>query len=212
MSKTVSIIDYGLGNILSVSRAVSTLGFHVDMATTVKEVQSSDFLILPGVGSFNLGVSELRERALFDPINQHMQSGKPLLGICLGMQLLFESSEECKHAKGFGFISGKVVRVVPDISSIKVPHIGWSRLAINNNVEQKASEDLAQAIDDSYAYFVHSYHPEVNPDSLLATSNYQGHQINAMVKKNNVIGCQFHPEKSGAPGKEILKQIILGLF
>lgn len=211
MVEKVSIVDYGLGNILSVSRAISSLGIQVDLVETPEQIDSSSFLVLPGVGAFNRGISELKSRALIAPIKKHIDSGKPLLGICLGMQLLFDSSDENECGEGLGAIPGKVVRIVPENSDIKVPHIGWSKMIANNGFEDIPLNGIERYVDNKFVYFVHSYHPNVDPSYLLATINYQGCSINAMVKKKNVVGCQFHPEKSGDSGREILKHIFMGL-
>jgi len=202
MHRTVTIVDYGLGNILSVSRAISQFGISVDLATTPEQINSADFLVLPGVGAFNRGMSKLNSRDLTEPIKRHIKFGKPLLGICLGMQLLFDSSEENGNEVGMGVIPGKVVRIVPKDSNIKV---GWTRLIAENSLDDV---DIGRHIHDRFVYFVHSYHPAVDSKYLLATTNYQGCSINAIVQKENVIGCQFHPEKSGEHGKEILRHFL----
>ncbi len=208
MGRSITIVDYGLGNIFSVSRAISYLGFDLDLATTPEHIDSADFLVLPGVGAFNRGMYELRSRDLVEPIKKHIKLGKPLLGICLGMQFLFDSSEESDKEVGFGFIPGRVVRVVPEDSLIKVPHIGWSCLTAENNLGDAGLVSGREYIDNRFVYFVHSYHPDVTSKYLLATTRYQGHSVNAVVKKENVIGCQFHPEKSGEHGKAILNYFL----
>ncbi len=192
----MTIVDYGLGNIFSVARAFSFIGCEVEVTSEPQKIEEADFLILPGVGSFKKGMQELITRNLIEPIKAHAYSDKPLLGICLGMQLLFESSEENGLTPGLGLLPGKVVRIVKQDSPVKIPHIGWGRLdVVRENSGAKFS--LINSIHQKYAYFVHSYHPLPEATHLLATSFYQGQTINSIVMKNNIIGCQFHPEKSG---------------
>lgn len=204
MQKKVTILDYGLGNIFSVSRTFSAFGCQVNIAQSAQQILEADFLVLPGVGAFKKGMDELTSRQFIPPILEFAKSGKPLLGICLGMQLLFEYSEENGTTAGLNLLPGKVVRIVPKDAGVKVPHIGWSRLNIN---PEHAHALTYPDLQDQYAYFVHSYHPMARHEHLLATTNYYGHEINAMVMHKNMLGCQFHPEKSGENFMPFLKQI-----
>jgi glutamine amidotransferase len=206
MQTKVTIVDYGLGNIFSVNRAFSYNNCLVEIASKPEQVKNADFLVLPGVGAFKKGMKELKDRDFIEPILTHAKEGKPLLGICLGMQLLFDSSEENGQTQGLGLIPGKVERIVPDLSIAKVPHIGWGRLNINQE-HFAANHSVLKSLDNKFAYFVHSYHPLCQQNHLLAHTAYHGHTINAMVMKNNIIGCQFHPEKSGHFFLLFLKEI-----
>lgn len=206
MQRKITIVDYGLGNIFSVNRAFSYNNCLVDIASTPEQITHADFLVLPGVGAFKKGMQELQRRHFLEPISNHAKSGKPLLGICLGMQLLFDSSEENGDSQGLGLIPGKVERIIPNDSLAKVPHIGWGRLNVNQN-HFAAKLPLFKNVDNQFAYFVHSYHPICQQKHLLAHTQYHGHKINAMVMKDNIIGCQFHPEKSGHSFLLFLKEI-----
>lgn len=211
MKPTISIVDYGLGNIFSVSRAVADAGFKFKLVCRPHEIADSEYLLLPGVGSFQRGMSELKIRGLIESIHEYVLKGKPILGICLGMQFLFESSEEGSGEKGFGFIPGKVVRIAPNDAKIKVPHIGWSCLKANPEnpaISDKENNAIMSYVDKQFVYFVHSYHPDVESQYLMATSDYKSYSINAMVRRDNVIGCQFHPEKSGKVGSELLRVLL----
>lgn len=201
MIRKIHIADYGLGNLFSVSSAIQKLGYEPVISANIQELEKADFLILPGVGAFQKGMELLQGKGFPDLIFAHVRLGKPLLGVCLGMQMLFESSEENGFSQGLGLIPGHVKRIVDDSSSIKVPHIGWSLLHSTNGM-------LAPVVDQKFMYFVHSYHP-VSEGYCIAKANYQGVDITAMVNKDNIWGCQFHPEKSGQDGLSLLEQIIL---
>lgn len=204
MQHKVTIVDYGLGNIFSVSRTFSTLGCAVEIATTGQQILDAQFLVLPGVGAFKKGMNELAKRHFIDPIHAYTQKGKPLLGICLGLQLLFEGSDENGHTEGLSLLPGRVVRIVPENTNIKVPHIGWSRLQINN---QHARAQSFSFIAQQFAYFVHSFHPLTANTHVLATTSYHDQEINALVVHEHIMGCQFHPEKSGENFMPFLKAI-----
>lgn len=206
--RRISVVDYGIGNIFSICRSIVKAGFEFNLVTRPEEVYSSDYLLLPGVGSFERGMHELKSKNLIDSIREYVQKGKPLLGICLGMQMLFNESDEGLKEKGFGFIPGKVVRIVSENSSVKVPHIGWSCLKVNDSILLKENKNIKESIDEQFFYFVHSYHPIVESQYLLATTNYKNNFINAMVNKDNVIGCQFHPEKSGERGIKLFNLLL----
>lgn len=206
MKKKITIIDYGLGNIFSVSRVFARLNCDVNIAKTAQEIMQSEFLVLPGVGAFKKAMEELYSRDFITSIRKYALSGKPILGICLGMQLFFEKSEENGDFPGLGLIPGKVQRIIPNHSLTKVPHIGWSKLSINP--QHPSSELVKTSLIDKFAYFVHSYHPIALSDHILATTTYEGHTINSMVMKDNIIGCQFHPEKSAENFFDFLSIII----
>ncbi len=200
----VTIVDYGLGNIFSVTRAFLHIGCEVEIATTPLHVEKADFLVLPGVGAFQKGMQELNKLHLVETIRVHAHH-KPLLGICLGMQLLFDSSEENGFTEGLGLIPGKVVKISSDESPIKTPHIGWGKLNIHDKTNQ--FDVIFRTLNGRYAYFVHSYHPLPRPEHLIATTAYRACTINAIVKKDNIVGCQFHPEKSGHQLLQFLEKL-----
>ncbi len=184
---TVTIVDYGLGNILSVQRALEYCGAQVILATSPEQISKASKIILPGVGAFGRAMQELNQRELVQPLTQRVQEGVSLLGICLGMQLLFNESLEMGRHQGLGFVSGKVVpipRLTTTGQKLKIPHVGW-----NDSV-----------------YFVHSFQVIVDdPKAEASYCEYGGHRIAATVRKENIFGCQFHPEKSGPAGLKILK-------
>jgi glutamine amidotransferase len=191
----IAIIDYGMGNLHSVSKAVERLGHAYTITSDKQEILRADKAILPGVGAFGDAMENLRESGLKDTVLAYAASGKPMLGICLGMQLLFTQSEEHGANEGLNLLPGQVVRFRGDY---KVPHMGWNRLTF---VRQSP---LFQGIEEGHVYFVHSYHamPD-NTSDLLATTDY--HQpVTAIVGRDNVYGMQFHPEKSGDIGIKLL--------
>ncbi len=202
----IALIDYGISNLRSVQKAFEHLGTEATLVDTPDRIAQADRLILPGVGAFPAGLQGLRERGLIEPIRQAARDGKPLLGICLGMQLLFESSDEMGETQGFGLLPGKVARIGRQSSAVrglKVPHMGWNQLDIVR--EHPLVRGLASG---SYAYFVHSY--AVYPDQreiVLATTDYGG-AFASIVGRDNVCGLQFHPEKSQAVGLRLLKNFL----
>ncbi|MCZ8513911.1 imidazole glycerol phosphate synthase subunit HisH [Paenibacillus filicis] len=191
----IAIIDYGMGNLHSVSSAVERLGYAYKIITDERELLEADGAVLPGVGAFGDAMENLRETKLDEAVKRFAGSGKPLLGICLGMQLLFTSSEEHGRHEGLGLLPGRVVRFQGDY---KVPHMGWNRL------DFRQPSLLFRDLEEGHVYFVHSYHslPEQTSD-LLATTDYFG-PVTAIVGRNNVYGMQFHPEKSGSVGMRLL--------
>ncbi len=202
----ITIVDYGLGNLMSVARAVAHVGAHPIVTSDPEVVAASEKVILPGVGAFAVAMGFLEGLALDQALAQAHSRGTPLLGICLGMQLLFSESLEFGHTAGLGFIDGTVRPVVgdgPDDVAVRSTHIGWRNLdvadaGINHPL-------LAGTQSDDSVYFVHSYSGHsTNPGHTLATVDYAGAAIAAVVGANNVLGVQFHPEKSGPAGLRIL--------
>lgn len=210
--KKVVVVDYGLGNLYSVQRALEHCGVEkVCVSSSVDDISSADSLILPGVGAFEDGIRGLKELGLIEPIKQHAWESKPLLGICLGMQLLATASEEFGYHSGLDLIQGNVIPIPKDCENgaqRKVPFIGWSVL---NKSEQAGEKDSILSVinSDMAVYLVHSYcfMPD-RLDNLLATYNFQGVQITAAIKSNNTYGFQFHPEKSGEVGLSLLKAFL----
>ncbi len=210
--KKVVIINYGLSNLLSVKNAFSSLGVNASISQHIDEICSSDVLILPGVGAFEDGMKCLNNLDLTEPIKNKAEEGTPLLGICLGMQMLFDESEEFGLHKGLGLIPGRVVKI-PSQSSDgikqKVPHISWNPLFPANNAEDFSGSVLECVHPNEECYFIHSY--EAKPASneyCLAETVYGGRRICAVAQRNHIIGTQFHPEKSGDVGLRILKRLV----
>ena len=199
----VAIVDYGVGNLFSLKCSLSALEAEVTVTSDPEVLRSADQVILPGVGAFGDAAKELRASGLDTVVKELAASGKPLLGICLGMQLLFEKSYEYGEHEGLGLIKGSVVPMqgsIPD--SLKIPHIGWNALKF------KKSTPLFQNIQEGdCVYFVHSFYATDCDEAVIATAEY-GKELTAAVASKNVFGCQFHPEKSGSVGLEILKAFI----
>ncbi len=210
VNKTISIIDYGVGNIMSVISAFEKIGCNVKIVSTQEEVATAQSLILPGVGAFAEGMRNLEKRKLIEPIKQHIAANKPLLGICLGAQLLMSESEEFGNHKGLDIIKGKVIGFKNpkevSIPGYRVPHIMWNSIYQRGNKTWDASI-LSKTHNAFKAYFIHSFYivPE-DSNAILATANYGNQEFCAVVKKENVYGCQFHPEKSGEGGLQIIRE------
>jgi len=195
----IAIIDYGMGNLHSVSKAVERLGYNTIVSAKEEEILAADAAILPGVGAFGDAMDQLVSTGLDKVVKQFVATGKPLLGICLGMQLLFQSSEEHGYHQGLGLLEGEVVRFQGDF---KIPHMGW------NKIEFKQASPLFHQLEEGYVYFVHSFHAKLKQqENLLAVGDYFG-PVTAIVNKDNVFGMQFHPEKSGELGMALLKNFL----
>ena len=206
-SQKIGIIDYGAGNMLNVVNALKYWGAIVDIITNSFDINSADKLVLPGVGAFQDGMSILNSKGLTNPIKNFINSGRPYLGICLGMQFLFERSYEFGVTDGFGIVKGEVClipSVVENMTPRRVPHVGWSKLRNKQN-----SEILKNLSEEDRFYFTHSYRciPK-DPDVISAIVDYQGLSIVAAINQGNVFGTQFHPEKSGASGLKILENFL----
>lgn len=199
----IGIVDYGMGNLFSVSKALERLGVPYVISDDQEELLKADGIILPGVGAFKDAMALLESTHLKETIRAFVHTGKPLLGICLGMQLLFDDSEENGRTKGLGLLPGTVVRIPKedqDGNTYKVPHMGW------NHLHYAKPSILTEGLEEGYVYFVHSYYVhEGEPDVTVASADYAGVRIPAVVSLENVYGMQFHPEKSGELGMELLK-------
>ena len=196
----IAIIDYGMGNLHSVSKAIERLGYEAVLTSDPRAILEADGAILPGVGAFGDAMQNLRNTGLDEVTRYYAQSGKPLLGICLGMQLLFEESEEFGPAEGLGLLPGKVVRFRGDF---KIPHMGWNRL------EFRQASPLFAGLREEHAYFVHSFHAlPGREEDLLAVTDYHG-PVTAIVGRGNLFGMQFHPEKSGEIGMALLRNFLV---
>lgn len=195
----IGIIDYDAGNLRSVEKALQYLGKETIVTRDPEQIRKADKVILPGVGAFGDAMKKLQEYHLDTLIREIADSGKPLLGICLGLQLLFEESEESPGVKGLGVLEGKIRRI-PEGEGLKVPHIGWNSLHLEHN-----GRLFRNIPENSYVYFVHSYYLEAKAPEIVKASTDYGVHIHASVEKNNLFACQFHPEKSSETGLQILK-------
>lgn len=199
----VAIVDYGVGNLFSLKSSFSAIGAKAVVTSSAEELEKADSIILPGVGAFRDASEKLKNSGLENTVVALAKSGKPLMGICLGMQLLFEKSYEYGEHKGLGLIGGEIrpiESVVPN--GFKIPHIGWNSLEI-----KKPSPIFENVNNGEYVYFVHSYYAADCDGSVTAVSDY-GAKLTAAVQSGNIFGCQFHPEKSGETGLKILRSFV----
>jgi glutamine amidotransferase len=201
MNKKVVIVDYGLGNLFSIEQACKYLGYSTTLSSNPEIILGASNLILPGVGSFEVAMRQLNNHDLVKTLHDFVKTGKPIMGVCLGMQLLFNESHEFGKHNGLGFIEGSVVKFPEKVNeqNIRIPHIGWNKI-YNGNLEW-FSTPLSSTKNESLMYFVHSYYvkPVLN-ENILTYSNYDGFEFCSSVKKDNIFGFQFHPEKSGKEG------------
>lgn len=195
------IIDYGVGNLFSLRSSFAAIGRDAELIGTPEAVRKADRLVLPGVGAFEDAARLFRESGLADTVLEEIRKGKPLLGICLGMQLLFDESLEYGRHRGLGIIPGTIRPLRGAIGpGLKIPHIGWNALRFNGTPDPL----FARIRDGDFVYFVHSYYADTDPEHVLAYADY-GIPVTAAVRRGNVYGCQFHPEKSGQAGLNILR-------
>lgn len=192
----IAIVDYGMGNLRSVQKAFEYLGYDAAITDQSKALENASHIVLPGVGAFRDAIAALKAKDLDGMIKKEVAEGKPFLGICLGMQMLFDRSSEDGEYEGLGLIGGEVVRFDTDL---KIPHIGWNTLYYNKRTA------LFDGIDDNYFYFVHSYHAAKVANEDVETTCVYGYEFVASVNRDNVWGVQFHPEKSGDTGLKVLK-------
>jgi len=198
----IGIIDYGMGNLFSVRKALERLNVSYFISENKEELLAADALILPGVGSFKDAMHRLNETGLTGMIRQFVDTGKPLLGICLGMQLLFEESEENGLSEGLSLLPGRVVRFTGETSegvSYKVPHMGW------NNLMFTQPSSITTNVDEGFVYFVHSYFVDTDDQTIVIAKSLYDVEVPAVVGRGNVYGMQFHPEKSSELGMELLR-------
>ncbi len=198
----IAIIDYGAGNLHSVKNALDFLGMPCVVTGNSDEILAAGKVILPGVGAFGDAMKCLEDSGLNKTVKAVIKSGKPFLGICLGLHLLFEESEESPTAKGLGVFKGKVVKI-PDRDNLKIPHMGWNSIKLT-----KDSKILKNIGDEPYLYFVHSYYIKPRDADIVSAYTEYGQRLDIAIEKDNVFATQFHPEKSGDIGMKILKNFI----
>lgn len=195
----IAIIDYDAGNLKSVEKALAYLGEESVITRDFHTIEQADKVILPGVGSFGVAMDNLKRYELDKVIHEVCEKKVPFLGICLGLQLMFEGSEESEGVEGLGLLEGKIVRI-PDTYGLKIPHIGWNSLHLQNS--GRLFQDVPM---DAYVYFVHSYYLQAKHEEIVKATTEYGVTIHASVEQDNIFACQFHPEKSSSVGLKILK-------
>ncbi len=198
------LVDYGMGNLRSVSKALEKVGFSVKVSSDPEEVKKAEVLVLPGVGAFRDAMENLKKLGLLKEIIRHIEKGKPYMGICLGLQLLFERSYEFGETEGFGVLEGEVVLLPP---KVKVPHIGWNQLW-----KQKPSDLLNGIKEGEYFYFVHSYHVVPKRQDIVLTTTDYGIDFVSSIEYENIFAVQFHPEKSQKAGLRLLENFRRRLY
>lgn len=206
-SPHVTVVDYGVGNLHSVVKGLRHEGAEVKVTSDPRDVERSEWLVLPGVGAFADGMRGLESRNLIEPLLKHAASGRPFLGICLGMQLLMGESDEFGSHRGLGLVPG-TVRLIARSQGVKVPHVGWNRIAPRSGCNWRGTV-LADVPENSMMYFVHSFAAEPEREGhRLADTLYGGARVSAAIQREHVVGCQFHPEKSGPGGLKILSRFL----
>ena len=201
----IAVIDYGVGNLFSLLSSLNYVGLDTKLTNNIEDIKNAKGIILPGVGAFRDAIGNLEKYGLKETLINEAKNGKPFLGICLGMQMLFEKSYEYGEYEGLGLINGTVEEIkkyIPENSDLKIPHMGWNSLIIN---ERFKDDKILKDIDNNeYVYYVHSYFAKTDMKNIVAYSEY-GTKIPGIVKNENVYGMQFHPEKSGDTGLKLLK-------
>lgn len=195
--KKIAIVDYGMGNLRSVEKAFEFIGAKAKITENAEEIINSSGILLPGVGAFPDAMENIKKLGLDKVLKEAVKNGTPIMGICLGMQLLFEESDEVRVTEGLGFLKGKIKKFEVNL---KIPHMGWNDLIID-----KSCEVLKDVEEGSYVYFVHSFYAQIEEEGVLNAHSFYGIDTPAVVSKGNVFGLQFHPEKSGEPGMQMLK-------
>ena len=201
----IAVIDYGVGNLFSLLSSLNYVGLHTKLTNDIEEIKNANGIILPGVGAFRDAIGNLEKYGLKETLINEAKNGKPFLGICLGMQMLFEKSYEYGEYEGLGLINGTVEEIkkyILENSDLKIPHMGWNSLIIN---ERFKNDKILKDVDNNeYVYYVHSYFAKTDMKNIVTYSEY-GTKIPGIVKNENVYGMQFHPEKSGDTGLKLLK-------
>ena len=198
----IAIIDYNAGNLKSVEKALHFLEEDCVITRNFHEIETADKVILPGVGAFGDAMYNLKKYGLDEVLREVAKRQIPLLGICLGLQLLFERSDETPGVEGLGILKGEILRI-PDCPGLKIPHMGWNSLHLQNS--GRLFKDIPE---NTYVYFVHSYYLQADDEDIVAATTEYGVKIHAAVEKDNIFACQFHPEKSSTVGLQILKNFV----
>ncbi|MBQ8134260.1 MAG: imidazole glycerol phosphate synthase subunit HisH [Clostridia bacterium] len=199
----IAVVDYGAGNLQSVVKALHFIGCDTIITSKKDEILNADGAILPGVGSFGDAMDSMNSSGATEAVTEFVRTGKPFLGICLGLQLLFEHSDESPKAKGLGFLKGTITKIPDNNHTLKIPHMGWNSLNIREN------DGLYQGIEGNpYVYFVHSYFLKAEDENIVSARTEYGVSIDASVHFENIYATQFHPEKSGDVGLHILKNFV----
>lgn len=205
----IALIDYGVGNLYSVEKALTKVGGKVSVTSDAKVLETADKLVLPGVGAFGDCMKNLTATNLIPTIMEQVARGKPLLGICVGLQILFEESEESPNIKGLGIFKGEVKKI--QAKNLKLPHIGWNSIKIgrkNSSIKFSAPKLMNDLKDKPYFYFVHSYHAVPSNENIIIARTDYGEEVTAAVELGNIFATQFHPEKSGDVGLQVLKNFV----
>ncbi len=199
----IAVIDYGAGNLQSVVKALKYIDCDCIVTNNKNEILNADGALLPGVGSFGDSMDSMNKTGTSDAVIEFVKTGKPFLGICLGLQLLFKASEESPDARGLGLLNGSITKIPSDNGLLKIPHMGW------NSLEIKKKDGLYKGIDGNpYVYFVHSYFLKADDENIVSARTYYGTAIDASVQFENIYATQFHPEKSGKVGLQILNNFV----
>jgi imidazole glycerol-phosphate synthase subunit HisH len=214
MSINITVVDYGSGNLFNIQRALVAIGANINISSSPEELKKADKIVLPGVGAFKTGISNLEKSGMIEALNEFKTSGKQILGICLGMQLLVTQSMENGRHKGLDFIPGSVNRFTPCATTenrFKIPQICWNTIE-HPPLESKNTWDntiLGELKGGAYMYFLHSYYVQAKQEEhCLAITHYGNEMFHSAIQKDNVVGCQFHPERSGIQGLSILKSFV----
>ncbi len=210
-AKKIVIIDYGHGNLYSINQACVKVGYKPIISSRPEDILGADSLILPGVGAFKVAMDELRGKNLIEPIKGFVKKGNYLMGVCLGMQLLFSSSEEFGYNDGLGLIDGEIKRFPSSFNNhkVRIPKIGWNKLMNGAENNQWENTPLQEISEEDYMYFIHSYYANPsNPKKVLSVTDYQGFRYCSSVQDRNIFGFQFHPEKSSEKGLTIYKNFL----
>jgi len=204
----IAVIDYGMGNLRSVEKALEVSGAKTIVTSSARAIAGCDKIVFPGVGAFGDSMKELKSRKLIEPIKDAISIGKPFLGLCLGLQLLFEKSEEAPGVKGLGVLKGDVRRFRFARGALKVPHMGWNTIKKSSRIKYQNSKLLSGLSGENYMYFVHSYYVVPKDKSAILTTTDYGFDFVSGVAKDNIYGLQFHPEKSQTAGLKILENFV----
>lgn len=208
---SIVVVDYGIGNVFSVCNALRAIGCEAKLTGDLAAIRNADRVILPGVGAFARAMDSLHSKGISGALRDFVATGRPFLGICIGMQVLMDRSSEFGETKGLGFVSGSVERIAsqsPSGRHLRVPHIGWAPLVSAGGSDERWRSTALEVVDgtDDAVYFVHSYHCQpTNPDHRIAYVDYDGLEVTAAIRRDNITGLQFHPERSGRVGQKVLE-------